>query len=255
MTAPPHADSVVTEGGRRARSHKLTYALLAVPIAAGAPLGWLLISLLYHRGPSEPLFRWAQGELRDHWLLYTYLEVSTTAVLGGLGWALGRLTDRLTRDSLTDALTGLFNRRYLEARLRQEMERARRHGSSLVLVIIDVDGFKVINDTQGHDAGDAVLRRLARLLREEVRGSDVAARAAGDEFVVLLPHADRAAAATFCERLRAHAATSLSGTTLSIGAGLFIREEHATPRDFFRDVDRALYAAKHRGKNRFEFAG
>ncbi len=247
MTAEP--DSATAGASPRRRSRRVLYALLAIPIAAGAPLGWLVLSCLLH-GELQSIVSWTMRELAEHAALYAYLEISTTLVLVLLGGLLGTLSDRLERDALTDVLTGLYNRRYLETRILEEMARARRHGTPLALVLIDVDDFKTINDQQGHDVGDALLRRVARQIRAEARGSDIAARPAGDEFVVLLPHADKSSTSAFCERLRAGVAARLEGTTVSIGGGLFAPEQHRTPRDFFRAADHALYAAKQAGKNR-----
>jgi diguanylate cyclase (GGDEF)-like protein len=143
----------------------------------------------------------------------------------------------------------LYNRRYLEARLLEEMASARRYGTALALVLLDLDHFKAINDQRGHDAGDSLLRRVGRLLRSELRGADVAARPAGDEFVVVLPRTTGDDARAFAERLRFRAGQMLDGATLSIGVGAFEPSVHADPRDLFRSADQALYRAKAAGRD------
>jgi diguanylate cyclase (GGDEF)-like protein len=148
----------------------------------------------------------------------------------------------------------LRNRRFLEARLAEEMARVRRHGGALSLMLLDLDHFKAINDSRGHDVGDAMLRRLARLVLEEVRETDTAARPAGDEFAILLPETSVSDAATLGERLRWRARQRLDGATLSIGVAVFLPEAHASPRDFFRAVDQALYEAKAAGRDAIRVA-
>src|SRR5690554_5587530 len=110
---------------------------------------------------------------------------------------------RLVQSGLTDALTGWSNRRYLEARLHEEISRCRREDSPLACLMIDVDHFKAVNDRHGHLVGDEVLRGVARRIGTEVRGSDVAARYGGEEFVILLPGTEAAAGAVLAERIRA----------------------------------------------------
>lgn len=102
----------------------------------------------------------------------------------------------------TDHLTGLYNRRYFEERLAEEIERARRTSTRLSVMVIDLDGFKEINDRLGHSMGDEVLRAVAERIRTHGRKFDVACRVGGDEFAILLPHADRSAALGVLSRLR-----------------------------------------------------
>jgi len=109
---------------------------------------------------------------------------------------------RLRRSGFTDVLTGWRNRRYLQVRLGEELARARRDGSNLVCLMIDIDHFKRVNDTHGHAAGDEVLCEIAQRIESEVRASDVAARYGGEEFVVLLPHTDTDSGILLAERMR-----------------------------------------------------
>lgn len=109
---------------------------------------------------------------------------------------------RLLRSGFTDVLTGWHNRRYLQVRLNEELARARRDGTHLVALMLDVDHFKRVNDTWGHAAGDAVLRELASRIDSQVRASDIAARYGGEEFVVLMPDTDTASGELLAERIR-----------------------------------------------------
>jgi diguanylate cyclase (GGDEF)-like protein len=159
--------------------------------------------------------------------------------------------------SLTDPLTGLPNRRYLEERLYEEVERSKRHGTELSFMIIDVDRFKTFNDIYGHTTADRVLIKTAQILRRSVRAIDTSARFAGDEFCVVLPETDIRDAARIAERLR-KAVTSAEfkseqeefvGTvTISIGVSSF-GPARQSPLSIMESSDRALYQAKTRGRN------
>jgi diguanylate cyclase (GGDEF)-like protein len=155
-----------------------------------------------------------------------------------------------------DALTELYNRRHFVELVDKEIARAQRHGRPLVMCIIDVDLFKPVNDQYGHSAGDGVLRQLAALVRRFVRGEDVAARIGGEEFAVLLPESDLAAAHMFAERLREEVASEvfmLGGEpkriTISIGIAA-LAEGRADRGALMKAADEALYRAKDEGRNR-----
>jgi diguanylate cyclase (GGDEF)-like protein/PAS domain S-box-containing protein len=165
-----------------------------------------------------------------------------------------QLRDQVMRDSLT----GMYNRRYLDDALPGEISRALREGTTLSLIMVDIDHFKRVNDTHGHPVGDEVLRRLAEILRVDARRSDVGCRYGGEEFVLLLPKMNLDAARVRAERWRQMFADMEvpveSGTlkcTLSVGIAVF--PEHGTSADeLLRNGDRALYLAKTRGRNRVE---
>lgn len=155
-----------------------------------------------------------------------------------------------------DALTELTNRRHFTEQLDREIARARRHQRPLALCLIDVDLFKPINDRYGHIAGDGVLRQLAAILRQHVRSEDVAARIGGEEFAVMFPETDAAAAALFAERLRAAvegAVFEIAGEpkriTISLGIAS-VDEERDDRSRLMRSADAALYRAKDAGRNR-----
>jgi two-component system, cell cycle response regulator len=176
-----------------------------------------------------------------------------------------RYTERL-RDNmqmsiemaLTDALTGLFNRRYMESHLSTLIEQAAARGKPLSALVLDIDYFKSINDTHGHDAGDDVLRDFAMRIRRSIRGIDLACRFGGEEFVVIMPETDMAVATMVAERLRRRIAadpfTIQQGArnipvTISIGiAALGGRDDDAAR--LLKRADQALYRAKRDGRNR-----
>ena len=176
-----------------------------------------------------------------------------------------RYTERL-RDNvqmsiemaITDALTGLFNRRYMESHLGTLIEQAVARGKPLAALVIDIDYFKSINDTHGHDAGDDVLRDFALRIKRSIRGIDLACRYGGEEFVIVMPETDMAVAAMVAERLRRRIAAEPFAieqgartvpVTISIGiAGLRGKDDNAAA--LLKRADQALYRAKRDGRNR-----
>jgi two-component system cell cycle response regulator len=159
--------------------------------------------------------------------------------------------------AITDGLTGLYNRRYMETHLDALMERACERERPLAMLLVDIDFFKSVNDTHGHDAGDDVLREFAERLRGSVRGIDLACRFGGEEFVVVMPDADLGTASTVAERLRGRIATPPfrlgSGGTLDITISIGVAGRNPGERDgdvLLKRADQALYRAKRDGRNR-----
>jgi two-component system, cell cycle response regulator len=160
---------------------------------------------------------------------------------------------------VSDPLTGLHNRRYLMDRLVQEMQRSDRHGEPLAFAMIDLDGFKPINDQFGHVLGDKVLRAVGNAISKSVRVSDVAARYGGDEFGIILPQTPPEGAMRVCERLlRAVSDLVLQDenghgckVTASLGLAYYPADDVDTPEDLVHSADGALYGAKRSGKNRY----
>lgn len=170
----------------------------------------------------------------------------------GLALAMERLratTAEITRLASIDALTGLFNRRHFDARLEAELQRARRRGEPLTLLMLDIDNFKTINDVHGHVVGDRLLRCVADRLRRGVRIFDVCARYGGDEFAILMPSTPIETALLVAERIRvsvrAHCAHAGSTVTVSTGIAHVAGEYH----DLVSIADQALLEAKAMGKN------
>jgi diguanylate cyclase (GGDEF)-like protein len=167
---------------------------------------------------------------------------------------------QLRLQASTDDLTGLYNRRQATARLAEQWALATRYGHPLSCLMIDVDRFKAVNDTHGHDVGDEVLGHLAKLFRQTLRQSDMIFRMGGEEFMVLLPHQDRQAAAACGERCRqavvdepAPCAGGNVSVTISVGLAC-LNSHHASPEQLLRSADRALYAAKAAGRNAMSVA-
>ncbi len=162
--------------------------------------------------------------------------------------------------SITDALTGLVNRRYLEERLSEELERSKRHRFAMSFLMIDIDNFKEYNDRHGHPAGDLALEMTAQCLKSALRSADVAARYGGEEFSVLLPQTNISEAHVIAERIRRRVERTqyphgkeqpLGAVTISIGISSFSAKLD-TPQQIIGGADHALYVAKSHGKNRVE---
>lgn len=171
------------------------------------------------------------------------------------GMRIVELQKQLVELSQTDPLTSLRNRRAFDERLEDAFEHARRYERPLSLAIVDVDHFKAINDSYGHDAGDAVLRGVAQLIAGGTRQVDFAARVGGEEFAILLPETALFEALQFGEKLRASIACSpIDGheVTVSIGIANFPHSIVPGTTELFRAADQALYRAKINGRNRVE---
>ncbi|BCJ91130.1 PleD family two-component system response regulator [Terrihabitans soli] len=159
--------------------------------------------------------------------------------------------------ALTDSLTGLYNRRYMETHLETLIEKASQTERPLALVLIDIDHFKPINDTYGHDAGDEVLRQFSTRLQSSVRGIDLACRYGGEEFVVVMPDADLSVARAVGERLRRNIAAEqfpvskgVKKIDVTISVGIAMRREGDAADTILKRADEALYQAKRDGRNR-----
>ena len=151
-----------------------------------------------------------------------------------------RLAERVTAESLTDPLTGLYNRRGWSQLFAREEDRCRRHGNAAGVLVLDLDGLKVINDSAGHAAGDELIRRTSALLRRVVRSQDIAARVGGDEFTILAVECGPAAADALLVRLRA----ALHGEGISASIGLAMRHPARGLQAAWDEADRAMYAEK-----------
>ena len=163
--------------------------------------------------------------------------------------------------SITDPLTGLLNRRYLEERLTEELNRSTRYNYSMSCLMIDIDDFKKYNDLNGHQAGDAALKITAHSLKAALRSADIACRYGGEEFCILLPQTSLTEAGVIAERMRQRVAEAdypygktqpLGVVSISVGISTFARDID-TAEKVISAADRALYNAKSQGKNRIEF--
>jgi len=164
-----------------------------------------------------------------------------------------QLAEQLRTLSETDSLTGLWNRRYFGKIVETEKERARRYGHPISLLIFDVDFFKVINDTYGHNAGDAVLQELATVVRGSTRQSDIVTRWGGEEFTILMPNTSLKNAAEVAEKIRqvveAHRFPHVQKITISLGVAEWALASE-TVNTLLSRTDEALYQAKSSGRNR-----
>ncbi|KQP35339.1 GGDEF domain-containing protein [Pseudorhodoferax sp. Leaf274] len=188
------------------------------------------------------------------------LQVTDTSTLATRERVLQLRSDRLSREAVIDGLTGIYNRKYLDDKLRSELERAQRTQVPVALVMFDVDSFKAYNDTYGHPAGDRVLVAIAHAAREQInRGTDVLARYGGEEFAAVLPASDKLGAQRVAEKIRAavealaipHLASSAAPrVTVSLGVACHDpRDGHHAADELLELADRALYVAKRNGRN------
>jgi two-component system cell cycle response regulator len=159
--------------------------------------------------------------------------------------------------AVTDGLTGLYNRRYMETHLATLVEQAAGRGKPLTLLVLDIDYFKAINDTYGHDAGDDVLREFATRIRKSIRGIDLACRYGGEEFVIVMPETDMAVAALVAERIRRRIAgdpfaieQGAKAIDVTLSIGLAALGANDTAAMILKRADQALYRAKRDGRNR-----
>ncbi|CAB3741388.1 hypothetical protein LMG22037_06487 [Paraburkholderia phenoliruptrix] len=223
---------------------------ILLPLAAGNSVsGYLCLG-------SDDASRFVPGMATD------ILERFASIVTASLDNVAHR--ERLKQLGMTDPLTGLSNRRYFDERLREELMRAARYSVPLACLFIDVDSFKRINDTYGHQTGDRALAAVAACVRQQVRLGDTVARYGGEEFAALL-QGDRADAQTVAERVRA-AVEKLAlldddgeRIALTVSIGVAARTVSGSPADalalgraMMDEADRAMYQAKHNGRNRVE---
>ncbi|NLX13767.1 MAG: diguanylate cyclase [Phycisphaerales bacterium] len=166
------------------------------------------------------------------------------------------LNDKLEQIATTDELTGLANRRQAMDRLTEYWETSQRYQQPIACIMIDLDHFKQVNDTYGHDAGDVVLRQMGQLLTRYTRLGDLACRLGGEEFLVLCPHSTVEAGRIVAERLRQNVESvpiTIGGKQLKITISLGVAQRTAdicSKDDLLKSADRALYQAKHEGRNR-----
>ncbi len=203
------------------------------------------------------------------------LPVKTHSEVGYLTQVFNHMVDRLRRSreeldnvntelqeknnklhqlAITDELTGLFNRKHLMETLNAEVTRSKRNEHSFGLLVIDIDHFKLVNDTFGHQKGDEVLRLLGGIFQDTVRSCDYVARYGGEEFIAMLPEVGAAGAREVAERIRARVAResiNRKGDRITVSIGMAVFAEHGdSPELLFQQADQALYAAKASGRNR-----
>jgi diguanylate cyclase (GGDEF)-like protein len=267
-TAPHgHSDRllVVRNGGVVGTGHRFSFAESTVRLAGNS---YRALFTPIPNGQGARLVAIRPVEVVDasvrpyqHRILYAALGSFAMLVLLSLMFAgpiLRALSDfrRVASQAATDALTGLANRRSFDEELALEWRRTDRVGGSLALILADVDDFKLINDTFGHQAGDHVLAEVGKIIAGRVRQVDFAARYGGEEFAVLLPETDLQGARVLAQRLRKDLAKAqielATGSELQVTAsfGVAAKGEHGRAEEMIAHADAALYEAKRRGKNR-----
>jgi diguanylate cyclase (GGDEF)-like protein len=236
------ADVTTFPGIQRRRPRYATNSLMAAPLKAGPDiLGVLSVS---DRLDGRP---------------FTRADMTTLRVLAApTALALARERARTEAESFAhaaavDPVSGLFNRRYFHVRIEEELQRARRHNTPLALLMIDLDDFKMINDTYGHLVGDTVINQISEILRRSVRVFDVCTRFGGEEFAIVMPGSGPDDAMRVAERIRqrieAYRLPELGALHPTASVGIAISTEDMSVRDLISNADRALYQAKRGGKN------
>ena len=237
-------------------------------MGTGAPMGSLLFRMIV---AGDFRFSWIEAEITDHFYYYAYMGLLTPLAFGIFGSYLGGLNQKihvqkeslenvmniLETQSMTDDVTGLYNHRHLLEEIEKEVERSKRYRRTLSGMMVDLDGFKEINDQYGHLTGDYVLRETANVLNESIRKIDILGRYGGDEFVIILPEAPLAAARTVAERVlqnirqhRFHTKKGYISLTVSVGLFSFENTEDLDKTQFIEKIDQAMFEAKKLGKNR-----
>jgi diguanylate cyclase (GGDEF)-like protein len=241
---PVHASGADEEVGRPRRPRYHTSSFIAVPILGGRDV---LGAICVTDKKGDRAF-----DESDVAVLRTF------AAGAALALDRERATDSAeayAHAAAVDTVTGVFNRRYFQVRLDEELQRSRRHQIPLALLLIDVDDFKHVNDSHGHLAGDTVLRDIGEILRHSVRIFDVCARFGGEEFVIIMPGSSSDNAQRIAERIREHIEAYrpsdrvLGGLRVTVSIGLAVSSSGSTASQLLERADRALYAAKHAGKN------
>lgn len=171
-----------------------------------------------------------------------------------------RLIEQLEKLSLHDGLTDVYNRKYLEDYLEKSFEECRRYGMALSVIITDIDHFKRVNDTYGHQVGDEVLKKFVKRINDNIRKADVLARYGGEEFVIVMKNTEVEGAITLAEKLREiiqNCPFEVDGykieLTASFGIACMNNNNYANSTQLIRDADMCLYKAKNSGRNRVEY--
>lgn len=222
-------------------------------VAEGPGLAWRVVLM----APTDELYAPVAGVPWLSWLLFVLFAITGTVAMG-LFYRLQREWASAEGAARTDALTGIANRRSMQESLDHAVALAGRHGTPFAALLIDIDRFKTVNDTYGHDAGDTVIRSVAGTLTIAARDVDRVARWGGEEFLVLLHHTDGDAAMVAAQRIRravtaTHLPAPLADLKLTVSIGVAVLSDRDTD-EMIRQADAALYSAKSNGRNRVESA-
>jgi two-component system, cell cycle response regulator len=250
---------------RQARELKKRARTITAIVLAIAIMMVILSGLILAQSILKPLkllnigvAHFGDGDLSYRIALKTQDEIEQLAnTINGMAAKLEQSQQALRELATIDGLTGVSNRREFNRRLTVEIERSRREGHPVSLLMVDIDHFKKLNDTYGHQSGDDALRHFSALIKKEVRPGDLPARYGGEEFAVILPHADRSDVFAVAERLRTLIAAQdieiqnnqRVKVTASLGCATFPMDA-ATEESLMAEADAALYKAKKSGRNR-----
>ena len=197
-------------------------------------------------------------DITRHPWLYGYIFLVTVTAFSFFGAMIGSREDQLEKLALRDSLTGLFNSRYLWARMDEQWATGKREKSVSSLVLFDLDFFKRVNDKHGHPVGDELLKHVSQILQHAAREGDTVARIGGEEFVFFLPNTSATDAAAIAERIRNTVSLTTMTTDrqqqikITISGGVASTEDHTTttPQALYSQADKALYIAKEQGRNK-----
>jgi len=242
--APLLVEDITTVPGLQRRPRYRTNSFVAVPISAGREV--LGVVCVADRLDDQPFSREDLSSLR---------ALTAPVALAMSRELANRNAENFARAAVTDPLSGLFNRRYFHERLEEELDRARRHNTTVALLMIDIDNFKGINDQFGHLAGDAVIRGVGDILKRSVRRFDLCTRFGGEEFAIVMPGSGAENSASVAERIRHRIETfrppeaELTDLRVTASIGMAV-SQGASARELIARADNALYDAKQAGKNR-----
>jgi two-component system cell cycle response regulator len=240
---------VSTVPGILRRPRYATSSFMAVPLRAGPDvLGVIAVS---DRTDGEPFSRQDLSLLR---------AVAAPAALALARERAQARAESFAHAAAIDPVSGLFNRRYFDVRVEEELQRAGRDNVQVALLMIDIDDFKAVNDTYGHPVGDLVIKDTSEILRRAVRTFDICARAGlGDEFAIVMPSSTLQAAATVAERIRQrierYRPAGVESLRMTASVGIAMSAPDQTARDLTARADEALYLAKRAGKNQVRAIG
>jgi diguanylate cyclase (GGDEF)-like protein len=255
------SDFEETRTSLRAVPHYILYPLIGVLFGLGSPVGAFIMRYFL----ADPILKalWVRHELQYNALFYLYMGFGSVGAFVVFGYILGLRSEKqrvhnrilgarveeLHLKSVTDGLTGTYSHGYLHEILELEIQHALTHGSSLSVLILDIDDFKRINDTHGHLFGDRVIKETAETIGANIRSEDILGRVGGDEFLVIMPKADEDIALAAAKRVVSSISRNGYMATVSVGVATFKHQNNEGVKDLLHRADLNLYHAKREGKN------
>jgi len=229
----------------RKPQNRIKWAVLGAILSLGSPLGLYLLQTSL----SQP----------DNFILtaYIYNTLGTLVVFTFFGYGAGKFIDRLEFIASHDILTHIYSRGYMQSRLKEQFNLCVRHRLEFVILMLDLDHFKRVNDNYGHDIGDKVLKSVAHILKTTSRQTDIVSRWGGEEFIILCPQINFNEGKHLAERIRANIENLKKPDlgfpppqTISIGHLSTIPTEHSSLNQILQQLDDLLYQAKNKGRNK-----